>query len=94
LQIYIFHRLNYEIAKMKETSQSKIESLEKRIKMLERTIEERDKTHQSIIETYEARIAKFRNDIDHEKNEKLVILKDFNNLKDKYYQETKTSPET
>ena len=79
---------------MKETSQSKIDSLEKRLKMLERTIEERDKTHQSIIETYEARVAKFRNDIDHEKSEKLVILRDFNTLKEKYYSETKTSPES
>ena len=70
---------------MKETSQSKIDSLEKRLKMLERTIKERDKTHQSIIETYEARVAKFRNDIDHEKSEKLVILRDFNSLKEKYY---------
>jgi hypothetical protein len=62
--------------------------------MLERTIEERDRTHQSIIETYEARIAKFRADIDHEKSEKLVILRDFNTLKEKYYAETKSTPET
>jgi hypothetical protein len=30
---------------MKETSQTRIESLEKRLKLMEKTIEERDRTH-------------------------------------------------
>jgi hypothetical protein len=46
-QIYYkyIYRLNFELAKGKETSTSKIESLELRIKTLERALEERDRAH-------------------------------------------------
>jgi hypothetical protein len=34
-----------------------------------------------------------RRDLEHEKSEKLIILKDLNTLKEKYLSEIKTSPE-
>lgn len=64
------------------------------MKIMEKTLEERDRIHQSIIDTYEARVSKFKADLEHEKNDKLTILRDFNQLKERYMEETKSTPET
>ena len=55
--------MNYELAKLRETSVTKVESMEKRVKLLERTVEERDISHRQIIDAYEARLAKTRADL-------------------------------
>lgn len=39
-------------------------------------------------------MAKYKANLDYEKNDKLIILRDFNALKERYFEETKTSPET
>lgn len=64
------------------------------MKLLERTIEERDRMNSSLVETYEARLSKFKIELENEKNEKLRILRDFNSLKEKYFEETKSTSES
>ena len=48
----------------------------------------------SLVETYEARLSKFKIELENEKNEKLRILRDFNSLKEKYFEETKNTSES
>jgi hypothetical protein len=63
---------------------AKMNTLEQRMKTLERALQERERTHLSIVDTYEARISKMKMDITNERSEKFQILKDYNMLKDKY----------
>jgi hypothetical protein len=63
---------------------AKMNTIEQRMKTLERALEEREKTNNSISQTYEARISKMKMDLNNERTEKFQILKDYNALKDKY----------
>ena len=63
---------------------AKMNTLEQRMKTLERALTERERTHVAIVDTYEARISKMKMDINNERTEKFQILKDYNALKDKY----------
>jgi len=82
--------LNYEIAKLKELHDTKIELYEKRMKTMERSMEERDKSHQQVILSYEARLAKHQREIQHEKHEKFNILEELNSVKERLARETAT----
>jgi hypothetical protein len=72
---------------------AKMNTIEQRMKTLERALEERERTNRAIAETYEARIAKMKSDLNNERTEKFQILKDYNALKDKYNQEIKAGNE-
>jgi len=72
---------------------AKMNTIEQRMKTLERALQERDRTHIAIVDTYEARIAKMKMDINNERTEKFQILKDYNALKDKYNLEVKKGNE-
>lgn len=72
---------------------AKMNTIEQRMKTLERALEEREKTNNSISQTYEARISKMKMDLNNERTEKFQILKDYNALKDKYNQEIKAGNE-
>jgi hypothetical protein len=87
--IQILYRMKYDQAKEKEEMHAKMNTLEQRMKTLERALQERERTHLSIVDTYEARISKMKMDITNERSEKFQILKDYNMLKDKYNQEVK-----
>jgi hypothetical protein len=50
------YRLKYEHSKEKEEMHAKMNTIEQRMKTLERALQERERTHLSIVETYEARI--------------------------------------
>ena len=78
---------------MNEESLVNKDNLNKRIKHLERSLEERDKANKGIIEAYEARVNKLKADLDFERKEKLQILQDFSDLKDKFNQEVKKNPQ-
>ena len=64
------------------------ESLQQRMKTLERALEERIRTHQAVVGTYEARLAKVKADLEQERAEKLQVLRDHNQLKGKYLVDT------
>lgn len=72
---------------------AKMNTIEQRMKTLERALEERERTNKAIAETYEARIAKMKSDLNNERTEKFQILKDYNALKDNYNQEIKAGNE-
>lgn len=72
---------------------AKMNTIEQRMKTLERALLEKEKTHVAIADTYEARISKMKMDINNERTEKFQILKDYNSLKDKYNFEVKTGNE-
>ena len=81
------NRLNFELAKQKEAFAVANESMIQRMQSFERAIAERDRSHEAVIDTYEARLLKHKTELDRERAEKLVILRDFNTLKEKYFQE-------
>ena len=87
------YRLKYEHSKEKEEMHAKMNTIEQRMKTLERALQERERTHLSIVETYEARISKMKMDLNNEKTEKFQILKDYSALKDKYNFEVKNPNE-
>lgn len=72
---------------------AKMNTIEQRMKTLERALLEKEKTHVAIADTYEARISKMKMDINNERTEKFQILKDYNSLKDKYNFEVKIGNE-
>lgn len=81
--------MKYDQAKEKEEMHAKMNTIEQRMKTLERALQERERTNKSIQETYEARIEKMKMDLGNERTEKFQLLKDYNALKDKYNMEVK-----
>lgn len=49
---------------------AKMNTIEQRMKTLERALQERERTNKSIQETYEARIDKMKMDLNNERTEK------------------------